>query len=79
MKSVNVNPAAINILQQPFVQVALPIIVALMLAAWLQNKRFDDMNRRMDEVIRRLDRIEAKLENHTERITRLEERTSLVR
>jgi sensor c-di-GMP phosphodiesterase-like protein len=78
-----VNPAAANILQQPFVQVALPIIVALMLAAWLQNKRFDDVNRRIDEfrtdVNQRLDRIETKFDNHTERITRLEERTSLVR
>ena len=73
------NPAVTTVLQQPFVQVALPIIVALTLAAWLQNKRFDDMNRRIDEVIKRLDRIETKLENHTERITRLEERTSLVR
>ena len=73
------NPAAINILQQPFIQVALPIMVALTLAAWLQNKRFDDVNRRMDEVIRRLDRIETKLDNHNERIARLEERTSLVR
>lgn len=68
-----------NILQQPFIQVALPIMVALTLAAWLQNKRFDDVNRRIDEVIRRLDRIETKLDNHNERIARLEERTSLVR
>jgi len=44
-----VNPAAVNILQQPFVQVALPIIVALTIAAWLQNKRFDDLNRRIDD------------------------------
>ena len=43
------NPATTGILQQPFVQVALPIIVALMLAAWLQNKRLDDMNNRFDE------------------------------
>ncbi len=78
--------AAANILQQPFVQVALPIIIALMLAAWLQNKRFDDVNRRIDdlnrrfdEIIRRLDRIETKLDQHNERIARLEERTSLVR
>ena len=73
------NPAAMNILQQPFIQVALPIMVALTLAAWLQYKRFDDVNRRIDEVIRRLDRIETKLDNHNERIARLEERTSLVR
>jgi GTPase len=74
-----VNPAAANILQQPFIQVALPILIGLTLAAWLQNKRFDDVNRRIDEVIRRLDRIETKLDNHNERIARLEERTSLVR
>ena len=77
------NPAAINILQQPFIQVALPIIVALTLAAWLQNKRFDDINHRLDEfrsdVNKRLERIEAKLDFHNERIARLEERTSLVR
>lgn len=77
-----VNPAATTLLQQPFVQVALPIIVALMLAAWLQNKRSDDVNRGIgelrQEIVPRLDRIEAKLENHNERITRLEERTSLI-
>jgi hypothetical protein len=83
------NPA-INILQQPFVQVALPIIVALTVAAWLQNKRFDDirgdvnqfrddMRQFRGEVNQRLDRIEAKLDNHNERIARIEERTALVR
>ena len=83
------NPV-VNILQQPFVQVALPIIVAITLASWLQNKRFDDMNkrfdelrtdinRRLDEINKRLERIETKLDNHNERIARLEERTSLVR
>ena len=82
--------AGSTILQQPFVQVALPIIIALMLAAWMRNKRFDDLNlriselrsdfsQRFDEIIRRLDRIESKLEHHNERITRLEERTSLLR
>jgi len=85
-----VNPAASNLLQQPFIQVALPILIGLTLAAWLQNKRFDDVNRRIDEfrsdmnqrlndVNQRLDRIETKLDNHNERIARLEELTSLVR
>ncbi len=73
------NPAAANILQQPFIQVALPILIGLTLAACLQNRRFDDVNRRIDEVIGLLDRIETKLDNHNERIARLEERTSLVR
>jgi archaellum component FlaC len=81
---------AANILQQPFVQVALPIVIAVMLASWLQNKRFDDMNKRFDDmngdmnrrfdgVDKRLERIEGKLDLHNERITRLEERTALVR
>ena len=63
-----------NILQQPFIQVALPIVVTLALAAWGQNKRFDDViryigevNKRIDEVLVRLGRIEDKLENHNER------------
>jgi 23S rRNA C2498 (ribose-2'-O)-methylase RlmM len=72
------NPA---LFQQPFIQVALPIMVTLVVtvwtAQWAQNKRFDDlrqdMNRRLDEVIARLDRIERKLDN---RIIKLEERTS---
>lgn len=58
------------------------------------NKRIDDlnsglnariadlrseMNRRFDEVNERLERIESKLENHGQRITRVEERTSPLR
>jgi hypothetical protein len=54
------NPV-VNILQQPFVQVALPIIVAITLASWLQNKRFDDINRRFDETARLLDELRADL------------------
>ncbi len=61
------------ILNLPFVQVALPImvtfVVTVILASITQNKRLDD-------IIKRLDRIEAKLEDHTTRIVRLEERTS---
>jgi hypothetical protein len=56
------NPA---VLQQPFFQVTLPLMVtfvaAIWIAQWVQNKRFDDfketINRRFDEVIKRLDRI----------------------
>jgi predicted nuclease with TOPRIM domain len=82
------NPA---LLQQPFFQVTLPLMVtfvaAIWAATWSQNKKVDEMakrldgridevNRRLDEIIARLARIEAKLENHDERIVRLEERTS---
>jgi hypothetical protein len=69
-------------LLQPFLAVALPIIIALAIASWANNSRLSDMradfNRRLDEILGRLDRIERKLDNHEERIVRLEERTSLV-
>jgi len=48
---------------QPFLTVALPIMLTLFLAVWSQNKRFDDMNRRLDEIVARLARIEVKLDN----------------
>jgi hypothetical protein len=71
------NPA---ILSTPFFQVTLPLmvtfVVAIWLASWSQNKRFDDIHRRLDEIIKRLDRIEAKLDDHETRIAKLEERTS---
>jgi hypothetical protein len=66
--------------QQPFVQVALPIIVTFAIATLYQGKRIDDlrdsMNKRFDAVERRLERIESLLTNHDRRITVLEERTS---
>jgi len=77
--------------QQPFVQVALPIIVTFAIATWFQSKRIDDlrdslgrridelrdsMNHRFDVVERRLERIEGLLSEHDRRITVLEERTS---
>jgi hypothetical protein len=54
-----------QLLQQPFFQVTLPIVVTLVvtiwLASWSQNKRFDDIHCRLDEIIKRLERIETKL------------------
>ena len=74
-----------NLIHEPFVQVALPIVVILILAVFLQNKRFDDMHtcldfigNRIDEVIRRLEQVEAKLDGHESRIAVLEDRTSRV-
>lgn len=72
---------------QPFITVALPIMVTIVAAMWSNNSRltdmresmnrgFADVNRRIDELIKRLDRIEVKLDNHEQRITRIEERTS---
>jgi tetrahydromethanopterin S-methyltransferase subunit G len=85
-----VNPGVATVLTLTFVQVALPILIGFVTIGWWQNKRLDEMGRRLDDrfnevgrrfdgIDRRLDRIEAKLENHGDRITRREERTSLVR
>ena len=51
----------------PVVQITLPLVAAIFGAAWLQNKRLDD-------IIRRLEVIEGILREHGQRITRLEER-----
>lgn len=67
------NPA---ILQNQFVQVALPIMFTVLIAAWMNSKGLDGINRRLDDIVARLGRIETKLEGHDERIVRLEERTS---
>jgi hypothetical protein len=69
--------------QQPFVKVALPIVVTFAIATLYQGKRIDDlrdsMNKRFDAVDRRLERIENLLTDHDRRITVLEERTSPLR
>jgi len=44
--------------QQPFFQVALPIVVAFPIATWLQSKRIDDLK---DSLAKRLDAIESRL------------------
>lgn len=68
--------------QQPFFQVALPIIVTFILATWYQSgrindlrdsmsKRLDDlrsdMNTRFAAIERRLDKLEEKVEGLLER------------
>jgi hypothetical protein len=76
--------------QQPFFQVALPIIVAFAIATLFQSRRIDDigkriddlrdsLNRRLDAIEVRLTRIEELLIDHSGRITLLEERTSPLR
>ena len=69
------NPVVI--LNTPFVQVALPIMITFIAAAWLNGKRLDDfradinrrfdemrsgINRRFDEVNSRFDSVERRLE-----------------
>jgi len=70
------NPAML----QPFLTTALPIMLTVLVAVLVNNKRLDDMKtdiaRRLDKIEQRLEKIEAKLDNHENRIIRLEERTS---
>ncbi len=91
------NPGIANVLNLPFVQVALPILIGFLMMNLSQNKRMDEMSRRFDDrfndvsrrfdevnkrfdgIEKRLDRIEAKIENHGDRLTRVEEKTALVR
>lgn len=61
---------------QQFTSVALPIILAFAIAAWLQNKRLEDIMRRLDAIESRLAGIDKRLGDITERIIRLEERIS---
>lgn len=69
--------------QQPFFQVALPIIITLALTFWAHNRRIDDLkeslSKRLDAIERRLERLEQLLTDHDRRITALEERTSPLR
>lgn len=69
--------------QQPFFQVALPIIITFALTYWIHNKRIDDLkdalSKRLDAIERCLERIEQLLTDHDRRITALEERTSPLR
>jgi 23S rRNA C2498 (ribose-2'-O)-methylase RlmM len=68
------------VLDQPFFQVTLPLMVTFIatiwLANWPRNKRFEDfkldMNRRLDEIVKRLERLENLLTDHSERIVKLE-------
>lgn len=73
------NPAIMN---SQFIQVALPIIVTFIGAAWLNNrgidgvgKRLDDfkgeMNRRFDEVNRRFDQVNLRFDRMDTRIDTL--------
>jgi len=47
--------------QQPFFQVALPIIVTFAIAIWFQSKRIDDLK---DSLAKRLDAIEPMLAHY---------------
>lgn len=62
----------------PVLQITLPIILAILGAAWIQNKRIDDLrsdtNRQFDQVLTELRAIRMELGIHGERLARLEQR-----
>ncbi len=43
-----------DILQSPFVQVKVPIVITILVGMWHDNKRFDELIRRFDDLIRSL-------------------------
>jgi len=50
----------------PFFQVALPLMITILIAAfsavWSSNKRIDELSRRLDDTNRRIDALERRFE-----------------
>jgi chromosome segregation ATPase len=63
-------------LSQPFSQVALPLIVTILIAAftavWFSNKRIEEVSRRIDDINRRIDDTNHRIDERNRRIDRLE-------
>jgi tetrahydromethanopterin S-methyltransferase subunit G len=60
--------------QQPFFQVALPIMVMFALTYWAHNRRIDDLNRRIDDLNKRIDDLKEALSKRLDAIERRLER-----
>jgi uncharacterized protein YecA (UPF0149 family) len=69
--------------QQPFFQVALPIILTLIVAMWREDKRFgefkESVNKQLEEIKSELKEIKELVRGHDRDITTLKERTGLVK
>ena len=57
---------------QAFISTALPIVIAIALASWANNKRLDDPARRLDRVENLLDEMRKEIAGLSEGIARLE-------
>jgi hypothetical protein len=66
------NSTLIGLLGQPFIQIALPLMVTLTIAAWSNNKRIDELSKRLDDLAGRLGRIEDRLTGIENRLTAVE-------
>ncbi len=76
-------------INQPFFQVALPLMVTILIAAftaaWSSNKRIDelshrvdDTNRRLDETNRRFDRVESALQDVVKALMAIDHRLTVL-
>ena len=57
--------SVVTMLNQPFFQVALPIMFTILISVWVNNhginRGFDGVNKRIDDVVSRLGRVEDRL------------------
>jgi hypothetical protein len=60
----------------PVIQITLPIVAAIFIAGWLQNKRLDDLIGRVTAIEARLLKIEEELKAVAIALTRLENRVT---
>ena len=91
LKQVGAPKSAImkEMINQPFFQVALPLMVTILIAAftaaWSSNKRIDelsrrldDTNRRIDETNRRLDRLDSTLQDVMKALMAIDHRLTVL-
>lgn len=64
----SVNPIAV--LNSQFVQVALPLMVTLTIAAWLNSKGIDGLGKRIDDVGHRIDDLRTEVNRRFEDVNR---------
>jgi prefoldin subunit 5 len=53
----------VNWWQQPFFQVALPIVITFAIATWYQSKRIDDLGKRIDDLGKRIDDLGKRIDD----------------
>ena len=59
-------------LNQPFFQVALPLMFTILIAVWANSKGLDGVNKRLDDIVARLGRVEDRLLAIETRVSALE-------
>ena len=63
-------------LNQPFFQVALPLIITIVIAVWVNNKGIDGIHKRLDDIVtsnnKGMDGVHKRLDDIVARLTRIE-------